>query len=105
MSTTTTTTYPTTTTYTWSRAHLGGDTISIAAEDVAGCHAPYDGHCYYYIGVYGYANSTFTIVASYTDAEPVQLTIGQPQAGHVSQQTYAQFQVVVPANSGDDLQV
>lgn len=41
------------------------------------------------------------------NSEPVQLKLGQPQAGHVGQQSYSQYQISLPGGDlgGDDLQV
>lgn len=73
--------HPTMTDYTWSRAHLGGDTITIPAENADGCGAKEN--CVYYIGIYGYAAATYTVLASWSNAEPVKLRPGQPQNDHV----------------------
>jgi hypothetical protein len=89
--------HPTTHEYEWSRAHLGGDTITIAAEDEHACP-----DCVYNIGVYGYADSEFTIVASFGGADPVRLVLGQPQADHVSGGSFRQYAMNVTPSVLED---
>lgn len=61
---------------------------NVPAEDSKACGSKPD--CHYYIGVYGYADATFTVLASWSDAEPVRLRQGQPQADHVGAGNYKQ---------------
>jgi hypothetical protein len=61
---------PTMSQSTWSRAHLGGDTITIGADDPAACggsHAP--NPCTYHIGIFGYAGRCASYAASALGAQ------------------------------------
>jgi hypothetical protein len=76
--------------------------ITISEEtDERACHSVW---CYYYIGVYGISNSSFSIVASTADAT-IPLRNGIPQRDHVETGEYEYFSVRVENDGGLDLSV
>lgn len=71
--------HPNATNYTWASRRWGGDTLTIASTDLNACIAP---PCMYYISVYANYNTTFTILARFTNTSRLQ--DGIPQVGTVS---------------------
>ena len=102
---------PTNSDFTWARAHLGGDTITIAYEDSKSCKPDVDPDCKYSIAVYGYAPATFTILANYNGSDPSKLVLGQPQADSVGVGSFRQYafdvtpDVMQSDGAASDLQV
>lgn len=98
-----TVTYPNATTAMWKAIAYRGDTITISKNDARFCV------CKYYIGVFSYAPSSYTLVAEF--GGQTRLAEGNPQSGQVSagQITYyearlmrgVQTQFTVTPTNGD----
>lgn len=91
--------------YTWASRGFGGDTITIQAEAMKEYCTPIPAlgeGCDYYIGVYGWTNTSFSIMASLSMGwtRPIVLTPGQPQNGQVKKNGYQYFQVDIPEERG-----
>lgn len=58
------------------------------------------------IGVYGWSNTSFSIVATLNRgwASPVDLTPGRPQAGYVSKGLYRYYSVHIPGPAAGEQQ-
>lgn len=72
--------------------YFGADTIVIHANDPAACSFGEGGT--YYVAVYGYQNTTFSILATYSNSTRT-LVDGEPQAGLVEAGTYVQYMMYI----------
>jgi hypothetical protein len=77
---------PTRTDFVWDGLRVGGDSVSIPRTDENFCT-----QCWYYISVYGFTTSTFSILAHYGGTAALQ--DGVPQVGHAdkSEMIYYSF--------------
>jgi hypothetical protein len=66
-------TLPTMDSYIWKSIHFGDDTVQISYDDPHFC---YD--CDYIVGVYGYKNSTFSLLVTASDDAVAQLLPNHP---------------------------
>jgi hypothetical protein len=87
--------------YTWASRGFGGDTLTLQAEDMRKYCTPDSARgvgCDIYIGVYGWTNTSFSIMASLNMGwmNPIVLFSGQPQSGHVHKGTYDYYQFTIP---------
>lgn len=82
---------PNRTHYTWSAATMYNDSVTIAPTDPQHCSTP----CTYFIAVYAYSNTSFTLMAQFSNL--VRLGSGVPQVATVPKgaMSYFQFQVEV----------
>lgn len=79
--------------YTWaSTQQFGSDTISISHLLAESCVHKGDNGGTFYVAVYGYQNTTFTVTASVDNGLPTTLVDGRPQRGIVAARHYKQFQ-------------
>lgn len=83
--------FPNTTSYTWSHRSYGTDTVTIPYASEGSCLPEEEGECRYYISVYGFVNSSFSITASLNSDLPVRLISGIPQTSFVNQTMMKQF--------------
>ena len=91
---------PTNHDYIWAAARTGQDVVDIYPDDDNRCEAP----CNYYIGVRGFHDTTFTIVAKQKDSSPTMLVDGLPTTGFLNQSQTAQYMIHVPPHqSGIDI--
>lgn len=88
----------------WSSSSLGADSLTIQAGDIRqkGCNVASDGVCDFYIGVYGWRNASYSIVAHMNEGflNPLTLVDGQPQTGHVALNEYMYYKYFVTSDSG-----
>jgi hypothetical protein len=85
--------------YIWRQATLGADELTISHNDPKFC---YD--CVYTIGVFGYRNSTFTILSSAKRDAVVNLIQGRPQRGHVASGG-SRFYSFFKSSSSEDMEI
>lgn len=62
----------------WGQSRMGSDAITIYPENTNYCD-----DCYYFVGVYGYDESYFSLLATLKDDTPTVLYPGMPQNDHV----------------------
>lgn len=82
---------------TWSSQLWGEDTLAIPASDEDSCLGPSGGT--FYIAVYGFGNSSFSLTAAVDDGAPTRLVIGQPQSGTSVRGLPSLYIVAKPADS------
>lgn len=93
--------HPTRSNFTWAQTLFGADSLTIQYSDIEKKCIPEPGihghHCDFYIGVFGWLNSTFTILVTTNDGfkSPVSLLDQQPQSGHVDLNSYIYYQYAV----------
>eukprot|EP01038_Epipyxis_sp_PR26KG_P008213 gene8213-11113_t len=95
--------YPTRNNYTWFQALVGADAGTYQAPDIATKCVPNPSiakMCQFYIGVYGWKNTSFSILASTDEGfkSPITLIDKQPQQGHVEKGRYVYYKYKI---SGD----
>eukprot|EP00457_Paulinella_chromatophora_P000073 gb/GEZN01000073.1/.p1 GENE.gb/GEZN01000073.1/~~gb/GEZN01000073.1/.p1 ORF type:complete len:2576 (+),score=267.19 gb/GEZN01000073.1/:57-7784(+) len=78
--------HPNQTDFTWSSLLFGADSITVVRGDPNFCAGD---NCIYYIGVYGFTNVSFTVVATF--ATITQLQNGVPQQGEVHANSFREF--------------
>jgi len=61
--------------------------------------------CLYLIGVYGYENSTFTILGQQNESEIISLTLNRPQIVFGADPVALKYFSVLPASSVDDITI
>ena len=92
--------YPTRTLYTWRSQMVGSDTIKITYEDVQYCS-----DCDYVISVYGYGNSTYTLLVTEQEDYIVKLVQNRPQIAsidaHAPSNNLMYFSVPVESSLAD----
>jgi len=86
--------YPNNTSWDWTARRGGTDSISIPYTDSKACQ-----HCSYYISVYGFTTTTFTLVATFNNV--IRLQNGVPQSGFVALEAFAYYQIQVLADHQD----
>ena len=69
---------PTREVHMWGQSRMGSDAITIYPEN-----ANYCDDCYYFIGIYGFDESYFSLLATLKDDTPTVLYPGMPQNDHV----------------------
>jgi len=82
--------------HTWASRGFGSDTLTLQAEAMKAYCTPDPiaaRGCDYYIGVYGWTNTTFSIMASLNSGwrNPMTLFAGQPQMGSVDKGGYSYY--------------
>eukprot|EP00499_Haloplacidia_sp_CaronLabIsolate_P003203 CAMPEP_0196770370 /NCGR_PEP_ID=MMETSP1104-20130614/1097_1 /TAXON_ID=33652 /ORGANISM="Cafeteria sp., Strain Caron Lab Isolate" /LENGTH=2418 /DNA_ID=CAMNT_0042140481 /DNA_START=96 /DNA_END=7352 /DNA_ORIENTATION=+ len=89
------TTRPTARSHDWAHYAYGRDVITIPYSE-SGCHVEGGAPCEFYIGIYGYTNSTYTVLVALKDDHPIRLVDGRPQTGYVlaSQWSYYELGLV-----------
>ena len=89
--------YPTRTLYTWRSQMVGSDTIKITYEDTHYCS-----DCDYIISVYGYGNSTYTLLVTEQEDYIVKLVQNRPQVASMDVHTNLMyFSVPVESSVAD----
>lgn len=87
------------TNHTWGTAALGADTLTLQAEMLQEHCIPNaaTAGCVYTIAVYGWMNSSYTILATLDEGwgNPTRLLDGQPQSGYVAQGAYRYYKYTV----------
>lgn len=90
--------HPTRENYTFFHSSYGADVLTIQAEDIAiKCKNNFHtniGACDMHIGVYGFINTTFSLLVTVNDGfnSPIRLFDQIPQSGSVSVSQYAYYQ-------------
>lgn len=89
--------HPTRTNYTWMSMAFGQDTLQLQASAIATQCVPNPTtgkHCDFYIAVYGFLNSSYSLLVATDDgfADPVTLLDRQPQTGSVQKGMYKYYQ-------------
>eukprot|EP00598_Pedospumella_elongata_P002386 CAMPEP_0184975878 /NCGR_PEP_ID=MMETSP1098-20130426/6959_1 /TAXON_ID=89044 /ORGANISM="Spumella elongata, Strain CCAP 955/1" /LENGTH=2755 /DNA_ID=CAMNT_0027498653 /DNA_START=79 /DNA_END=8346 /DNA_ORIENTATION=+ len=100
--------HPTRDNNTWFQSKFGADSITLQYRDTAKHCVPNPNvagkHCDVYIGVFGWMNTTFTILANVDEGfrSPVLLLDQSPQTGLVdtAHYTYYKYSVSVPRSNG-----
>lgn len=84
----------------WHATRLGSDVLEIFPDDPHFCDVP----CNYYIGVRGFSDAAFTILARQGSAKPTLLLDGVPQLGQLNRSVTDQYVVNMPPHvSGMDI--
>lgn len=89
--------HPTRDNYTWYKTNIGADTITLQSSDIASHCAvsPMTNgkHCDIFIGVYGFKNSTYTVLAAVDEGfqSPITLLDQSPQSGIVATGRYVYY--------------
>jgi hypothetical protein len=98
--------HPSSSNFSWLSTAYGDDTLTIQSTEYSHTCVPNPAtakHCDFYIGVYGFINTSYTLTASMDTGfeNPVALLDGQPQAGHVAagKYTYYRYKVAVANTS------
>lgn len=94
-------THPTRNNYTWFQSKFGADTMTLQYSELAKhCNLARTGHCDVHIGVYGWMNTTFSVMAAVDEGflSPMTLIDQAPQSGYVgaSDYTYYRYSISVP---------
>lgn len=100
-------THPSRQNFTWFQSKFGADTMTLQYSEVSKhCNLLRVGHCDIYIGVYGWMNTTFTVLATVDEGflSPVTLIDQAPQSGFVatSDYSYYKYSISVPQGSGGE---
>ena len=78
---------------------FGNDSVYLTAAQLAVCHEKAASMglaaCRVYVGVYGFTNAQYSILAKVSGREQVLLTDGLPQSGFVPAGSYAYYRAVV----------
>ena len=93
-------THPTRSNFTWAQAMFGGDTITVQYQDITKRCTPVPSTgkgCDFYVGVYGWKNSSYTLTAKVDDGfrTPTLLLDQHPQSGHVDLGGYQYYKYLV----------
>ena len=91
--------FPTRYEFMWRSFHFGDDILKILYTDRNYCY-----NCEYIIGVYGYSNSTYSLMLSESEATVISLVMNRPQAMTTTGSTIKYFSVAL-ANSADDVTI
>ena len=97
-------THPTRSNYTWFQTKFGADSFTLQYSEMSRYCVPQPQltgkHCDIYIGVLGWLNTTFTIMATADEGflAPIRLLDQTPQSGYVAnaEYTYYTYSVSVP---------
>lgn len=96
-------TLPTSLSYDWRSIHVGSDTISINYYDD---RAKFCSNCEYIVGVFGYKNSSFSLLMNDSPETAIRLTNNIPQVfSAASTHGTVQYFSAVTSTSADDLLV
>jgi len=88
---------PSRTLYTWRSQMVGSDTIKISYEDTSYCSS-----CDYIISVYGYGNSTYTMLVTAQEDHIVKLVQNRPQVASMDASTLLMyFSIAVESSLAD----
>lgn len=93
--------HPTNTSYTWAHRSYGADTLAINWASEGACVPSAEVSCDFYIGVYGFTASSFSIMAYLHDNRPIVLVDGVPQSGMVNQSISEQYLLYVEPGHTD----
>ena len=91
---------PTRTHYQWRSLFVGSDVVSLTYEDPHYC-----ADCDYIIGVYGYANSTYTLMVTDQEDGIVKLVQNRPQIAAIGAKDGMLYFSSVVASSNSDMTV
>lgn len=88
--------HPTKDNFTWASRGFGSDTLSLQAAAMREHCIPdplVGTPCHYIVGIYGWTNTSFSIMASLNTGwlNPITLFAGQPQEGVVGQSSYTYY--------------
>lgn len=95
--------HPSKNNHTWAARGFGADTLTLQASDMGKYCTPKPARglgCDYFVGVYGWTNTSFSILATTRKAwsNPVLLFKGQPQSGNVEKSDYVYYKFHVPSD-------
>lgn len=99
---------PTVAKHQWASAGVSGeDVLVIQGSTLQSCTANTlrGVQCELFIGVYGFRNSTYSILAHLETGMPISLIEGVPQAGFVNTSHYNYYQVHAPDNTDGDISI
>lgn len=91
---------PTKTRYQWRSLFVGSDSVTVTYEDPHFCV-----DCDYIIGVYGYHNSTYTLMATDQEDAIIKLVQNRPQVAAIGERDGTLFFSAVIASSAADMTV
>lgn len=99
-------THPTRSNFTWFQSKYGADSLTLQYSEMAKHCVPrptvVGGDCDIFIGVYGWMNTTFTIMATVDEGfrSPVTLIDQMPQSGHVADAAYTYYKYAISVPQG-----
>jgi len=89
--------------FTWSQTAFGPDTLTIQSIDILqhGCNPKLSGFCTFYLGVYGFLNSSFSMVVHTNEGftSPLTLLEQHPQSGSVSTGEYTYYRYIISSTN------
>ena len=105
--------HPSETNFTWHQSQFGADTLTLQywqIEEQGGCQPDpgrVNGGCDLYIGVFGWENSSFTILASVDEGfqAPTALLDQLPQTGAVLTGQYKYYAYLVNVKSSEPISI
>ena len=92
--------FPTRDSFIWRSSKLGDDNVKISHRDPKFC---YD--CVYLIGVFGYQNSTYTLLGGLSESQIISLTLNRPQFIFGAPSDKMKYFSVFPSTSVDDISI
>jgi hypothetical protein len=98
--------HPTRTNFTWFQSKFGADSVTLQYGEMSKHCVPrptvVGGDCDIYIGVYGWMNTTFTIMAAVDEGfrSPITLIDQSPQSGHVGDGAYTYYRYSISVAQG-----
>jgi len=97
---------PNRTSFTWTSAWYGAETLTLQAEELDTACLPDPGNkkaCSYFLSVYGFSNTTFTVLAALHLgwAHPVSLILGQPQTASLPEKDWVYYQLRLSLDGED----
>jgi hypothetical protein len=89
--------------------HTKTDTLTIQAAALKEHCTPnptFGVGCDLGIGVFAWSNTSFSLLATLNRGweDPIQLTVGRPQAGQVAKGMYSYYSVKIPGSAGGEQQ-
>ncbi len=102
-------THPTKSNYTWASRGFGADSLTLQTSEMQKhCQPdPAVGQgCAVYVGVFGWTETTFSILASLNMGwlNPFTLVPGRPQSGEVAKGAYSYYKIRIPPVARDGVQ-
>ena len=89
---------PTRTVYTWHAVYYGDDSLTIDYTDPHFCSA-----CIYIVGIYGYRNSTFTLLVTEKEDSVVRLVPNRPQVASLADLGEIRYFTAQLSSSAEDI--
>ena len=94
--------HPTRSNFTWALLKQGHETLTIQYSEISkhcNLSPTEDRHCDIFIGVFGWSNSSFSIISSVNEGflSPILLLDQQPQSGYVDSNSYVYYKYLISA--------